>query len=147
MGVEIRRAGPNDNDCLARLYSETFFLHHWTADWFAHALARPTTRCWLAHRQHQAAGFLLVQLAADEAEILSLGVTPMARRQGIAAQLLASAIAGLSSEGATVLFLEVAATNDPAQRLYRENGFTQVSRRQAYYRDGSDAIILSRLLR
>ncbi|MEM7745125.1 MAG: GNAT family N-acetyltransferase [Pseudomonadota bacterium] len=97
-----------------------------------------------------AAGFLLMRIAADEAEILSLGVAPHARRQRLGASLVGSAIAIARLRGVARMFLEVAADNAPALALYDEAAFTPVGRRQAYYRrpDGAraDALIMERAM-
>ena len=91
-------------------------------------------------------GFLLWRVAADEAEILSLGVLPAARRHGIATALLETALAALRTTGVASLFLEVAHDNQPAQAFYRTHGFAEVGRRRSYYhRPGgpdTDALVL-----
>ncbi len=94
------------------------------------------------------AGFLLARAAAGEAEILSIGVAPELRRQGLARRLLEAALPALRERGAQRLFLEVAADNAPALGLYRSAGLTEVGRRRAYYmrRGGpaADALLLAR---
>lgn len=91
-------------------------------------------------------GFLLWRVAADEAEILSLGVLPPARRQGIATALLETAVAALQTTGVTSLFLEVAHDNQPARAFYQTHGFAEVGRRWSYYHRPSgpdaDALVL-----
>ncbi len=79
-------------------------------------------------------GFALCRNAADEAEILSLGVTPEARRGGVGRALLRAIVAYGSLGGVRRLYLEVAEDNLAAQRLYRAAGFAQVGRRSGYYR-------------
>ena len=94
-------------------------------------------------------GFILCRLAADEAEILSLGVTPDARRQGCAVALVEAAMRHAAVHGARRLYLEVAEDNAAARALYRSSGFEAVGRREAYYRRSEGAlaaIVLARSL-
>ncbi len=91
-------------------------------------------------------GLALARVAADEAELLTLGVRPAARRQGVARALLHRLGAEAARRGAGSLFLEVAVANPPALALYRAAGFAEVGRRRRYYPDGGDALILARRL-
>ena len=91
-------------------------------------------------------GFMLWRVAADEAEILSLGVLPVARRHGIATALLDAAVVSLLAAGVASLFLEVAEDNAAALAFYRAHGFGEVGRRSRYYRRANerdaDALVL-----
>jgi ribosomal-protein-alanine N-acetyltransferase len=89
-------------------------------------------------------GFVMSRRAADEAEILSIGVTRRARGRGIGKTLLARHMARLAQAGVSRLFLEVEESNAAARALYARAGFAQVGRREAYYRqaDGSAAAAL-----
>jgi ribosomal-protein-alanine N-acetyltransferase len=92
-------------------------------------------------------GFILVRDLGDEVEILSLGVLPAARRQGIGRALLAALLVEAGRRRVGSVVLEVAAGNGAARRLYAACGFTQVGRRPRYYRSGGDvedALILRR---
>ena len=86
-------------------------------------------------------GFIVSRQAGGEAEILTLAVTPLARRQGIAQALVAQVVAATSG---LQIFLEVAADNDPARQLYAAAGFAECGRRRDYYGPGRDAIVLRR---
>ncbi len=92
----------------------------------------------------------LVSLAADEAELLEIGVAPAARGQGIGAGLLADAMDRAARLGARRMILEVAEDNRPARALYARAGFAEAGRRAAYYpRPGgarADALVLARPL-
>ncbi len=92
----------------------------------------------------------LVSLAADEAEILDIGVVPHRRRWGIGRQLLEAACRLSAQSGAARIFLEVATDNSPARALYAAAGFVEAGRRPGYYpRPGGarcDALILRRPL-
>jgi ribosomal-protein-alanine N-acetyltransferase len=92
------------------------------------------------------AGFVLARVAADEAEILTIGVVPASRRRGIGATLLAEAERRAEGQGARVMFLDVAAENLAARALYAAFGYQQIGRRPRYYADGTDALVLARSL-
>lgn len=83
-----------------------------------------------------ACGLALARVAADEAEILTLGVIPPARHLGRASRLLASLLDHCRRRGARRLFLEVAEDNAPAQRLYQTHGMKEVGRRPGYFDRG-----------
>lgn len=80
-----------------------------------------------------AVGFAIGRVAADEAELLLLGVIAAERRQGMATCLLRQVIEHARVAGCRHLFLEVAETNQAAQALYGAQGFTVVGRRPNYY--------------
>lgn len=94
------------------------------------------------------AGLLVLRCVVDEAEILTIGVAPAARRRGLAQALLHAGIDGLRARGVEKLFLEVADDNVAAIALYKVKGFAETGRRAGYYRnpDGTrtDALILAR---
>ena len=88
-------------------------------------------------------GFICLQWAADEAEILTLAVTPSRRRQGLASQLIASAAEWLAARGVKQWHVEVAADNQPARALYRRLAFVEIGERKGYYA-GVDAALMRR---
>jgi ribosomal-protein-alanine N-acetyltransferase len=92
------------------------------------------------------AGLILARVAADEAEILTIGVVPAARRAGYGAALLRAAEARAVADGARRMFLEVSLRNHAARALYMAAGYSEVGRRPRYYADLSDALVLARPL-
>ncbi|MBL6931500.1 MAG: GNAT family N-acetyltransferase [Rhodospirillales bacterium] len=78
-------------------------------------------------------GFMLFRQAADEAEIISIGVVPSSRRTGYAGHLLNAAIQHALYGNAARMFLEVAEDNSAAIPFYEKAGFTISGRRPAYY--------------
>ena len=76
-------------------------------------------------------GFLVTRrLVEGESEVLNLAIAPAYRRQGIARTLLAAAFERWPGSW----FLEVRASNEPAQECYRKLGFRKVGIRPGYYR-------------
>jgi ribosomal-protein-alanine N-acetyltransferase len=93
---------------------------------------------------HPKGGMVMARCVADEAEILTLAVTPGVRRQGVGRALLRSAIEAAESRGCPIMFLEVSSSNLPALTLYQNTGFKPVGSRSGYYGPGLDALILRR---
>lgn len=87
-------------------------------------------------------GFLLGRIVGDEAELLTLAVAPEARGQGEGRALVRRFLEDCSVRGAAAVFLEVAADNAAAIRLYRATGWSQVGQRRNYYAPGLDALVM-----
>jgi ribosomal-protein-alanine N-acetyltransferase len=90
-------------------------------------------------------GYLLATMIVDEAEILSIGVTPDRQRQGVGKRLLQRFFEHGTSQNMTRVVLEVAENNVPALGLYRDFGFVEFGRRKGYYKQGNrkiDAIMM-----
>lgn len=85
-------------------------------------------------------------LAADEAELLRIAVTPSRQGQGLGRALLQACEADLAATGARDLHLEVRVSNAAARALYAANGWREVGLRKAYYRDGEDAALYAKRL-
>ncbi len=89
-------------------------------------------------------GWAGARIVGDEAEILTVGVIPGARRIGVGTALLDDLLAEARRRGAAQVFLEVRIDNDDAQRIYRRAGFSDMGRRRGYYDNGrTDALTMS----
>ncbi|MGH7568243.1 MAG: ribosomal protein S18-alanine N-acetyltransferase [Gemmatimonadales bacterium] len=118
------------------------FADPWSADDFRECLVNGLA-CLVAVGEDGVAGYVVARRAADEGEILNLGVAARARRQGVGRALVRAAIAALGTAGARAVYLEVRESNAAARRLYEGLGFSEVARRRAYYRRPTeDAVIL-----
>jgi len=82
------------------------------------------------------AGLAICRVVADEAELITIAVRPAYRRRGAARHLLTATIDLVRSAGARSLFLEVAADNPGALKLYELSSFCAVGSRPAYFRRG-----------
>lgn len=122
-------------DELAELHAKCFPHKPWGAADFADL---QKSGCEIIASQN---GFIVYRAVADEAEIITIGVAPDARRTGIAAAMLGIIEGDLKKRGVKHIFLEVAADNTPARALYEQNGFVQIGVRPRYY-DGVDAIMM-----
>lgn len=136
---------------LARLHAQCFPDDRWDAKALAELLAMPGASGHLVEDldQRRPLGLLLDLIVAEEGEILTLGVAPDARRQGVAKALLDDLFARAARRGARSIALEVAADNLSARQLYAACGFIQIGRRRGYYRRGAttiDALLFRRAL-
>lgn len=126
---------------LAALHRASFD-EPWDADALAELLALPGTFGLMAVEESMGApfGFVLLRIAADEAEILTIAVDPHRRERGVGRKLIEAAAVVAVARGAAALFLEVAEDNAPALGLYEGTGFRTVGRRPGYYRRATGAV-------
>ena len=132
--------GAFDLDRAAALHAESFAAlgeRPWVRRDLAELLASPGVAGVLLSGDGGDAGFALWRVAADEAELLTIAVRPIHRRQGAGRRLLLAAIDHARGAGARSLYLEVGVDNPAARGLYEAQGFRAVGRRPAYYRRGS----------
>lgn len=81
-------------------------------------------------------------LMGDDAHIIAIAVHPQWRKRGLAEWLMLELAALAWSQGATVVTLEMRASNTAASALYHKLGFQEVGRRKRYYRDTDEDALL-----
>ncbi|MDD7909671.1 MULTISPECIES: ribosomal protein S18-alanine N-acetyltransferase [Pseudovibrio] len=91
-------------------------------------------------------GFLALRIVADEAEVLTIAVSPKYQGKGVGRKLMEDGLFHLYSERVEMLFLEVDDTNVSAVSLYKKLGFRQVGERKGYYSnsEGSGTALVMR---
>jgi [ribosomal protein S18]-alanine N-acetyltransferase len=145
--LTVRGVGPFDLGRMARLH-RSCFEEAWSRSDLAHLLAMPGGFGLIARLYEgglsgldglRGVGFAICRVAADESELLTIGVAPQYRRRGVAAALLRAGMERCLRVGAKSMFLEVAVDNHPAQQLYEEHGFERVGLRPDYYQRANGA--------
>jgi ribosomal-protein-alanine N-acetyltransferase len=136
--MTVQRVGPAHAAVLAAIHGAAFPQAAWGVGAFQVQLEMHSVLGLLDER----GGLALLRVTADEAEILTIGVLPAMRRQGIARTLLDESMARARAVGVRSVFLEVGIRNHPARALYEAAGFEEVGRRRRYYANGEDALIL-----
>jgi ribosomal-protein-alanine N-acetyltransferase len=155
--ASITTAGTADAELIAALHARCFDSRRedpWDADLVRRILASPGSLGLLASRpsaagqrrpgiagEQQPVGFALCRAVAGEAELFALGVVEAHRRHGVGALLLAAVVWHAARLGGRVMFLEVAADNTAAQRLYRRAGFAAIGRRPGYYARAAGEVV------
>ena len=88
-------------------------------------------------------GYGGLMYVADEAHITTLAVHPDHQGRRVGARLLLDLVRGAVAAGMTSLTLEVRASNQAAQALYRRFGLAPAGIRQGYYQAvGEDAVVM-----
>jgi len=95
----------------------------------------------LVARAGEVVGYAVVSVVDDVVELQRIGVDPAHRRGGLASALLEGVLA--IADGAERVLLEVREDNTGALAFYAARGFTELARRQRYYRDGTTAVVMS----
>jgi [ribosomal protein S18]-alanine N-acetyltransferase len=143
-GLHIEPGFKRDAADLARIHAQGFY-RGWPADEFESFLDEPLTPVYVAcDAKRRIAGFALVRVVADEAELLTIAVDKKWRGKRIGQALLRAAFEDLLLSSARRMFLEVEDGNTAAQRLYEREGFKRIGERRGYYgkADGSAATAL-----
>ncbi|HEX7885142.1 MAG TPA: ribosomal protein S18-alanine N-acetyltransferase [Phenylobacterium sp.] len=132
----LTTATPQDAPDMAAVHAQAFDTP-WAEDDFEDLLDGAGIFGLLV-RGEDPAGVLVCRTAAGEAEILTVGVAPWARRQGVGEALMTAAIGAARQAGAQAMFLEVDVGNTTAVALYQRLGFERAGLRKAYYDRGAD---------
>lgn len=95
----------------------------------------------LASENQKILGFIVFREAEDLIDIMTLGTDPQYRAQGIMSDLLQYLLKYSSKENKKVL-LEVHEENRLAIQLYLKMGFQVLYKRERYYKDGGNALVM-----
>jgi ribosomal-protein-alanine N-acetyltransferase len=143
-GLHIEPGQIGDAGELARIHAQGFY-RGWPKAEFESFLDEFSTPVYVAcDAKRRIAGFALIRIAADEAELLTIAVDPKWRGKRIGQALLKATFDDLMMSPARRMFLEVSEDNAPAIKLYGRAGFATISSRKGYYPkpDGSAATAL-----
>jgi [ribosomal protein S18]-alanine N-acetyltransferase len=143
--MSIRPATAQDISALETLARALPTAAHWTPAQYHELFTFPPRIVWLIEEANAIVAFLVARSSNFDWEIENLAVAEARQRRGLATELLRALIAHATASGATSIFLEVRASNLPAQRFYQAHTFREAGRRPSYYTSPSeDAIVLRR---
>ncbi len=143
--LALERVGAGAAPLFAALHGEAF-ARGWSLESFATLLKTPGAFGLVARIGNAPVGLALARVAGDEAELMTIGVSPGLRGRGVGRRLLEAVESGAREAGAERVFLEVAATNVAARALYVAAGYGQAGVRARYYANGEDALVLAKPL-
>lgn len=116
----------------------------WSMGLYLAELASPVGRTYkVARSGGKVVGYGGMMYVVNEAHVTTLAVHPDHQGRRIGARLLLELIRAARGEGMTSLTLEVRASNQAGQALYRRFGLAPAGIRRGYYREvGEDALIM-----
>ena len=145
MTVRLRVMTREDLGTVMRLEEELFAPDTWTRSMYLEELGMRDTRHYLvAVDADELVGYAGLIAYPDEAHVATIGVTTARQGEGIGGALL-DALLAEADRRCPVVLLEVRATDEATQRLYRRRGFTPIGVRPHYYPlSGEDAVVMRR---
>jgi ribosomal-protein-alanine N-acetyltransferase len=144
--MKLIRATTAECGAMAAAHVEAFAHKAWREDEFEDLLEGEGIFGFLA-ADGAPLGLILCRVAAGEVEVLTVGVTPDARRKGLALALMSAGLDAAREAGAAEAFLEVAVDNDGAIALYELMGFARTGLRKAYYDRGPEGFVDALVMR
>ena len=147
IGPVIRDMQHSDVSVITEIETRTY-PYPWSATIFRDCLLAGYTSAVL-ERAGEIVGYAIMSVAAAEAHLLNLCVTPDFRRSGLGKTLLEFLLDQARALGAERIYLEVRPTNQAALGLYHNAGFVELGLRKGYYRaemGREDAVVLVRRL-
>lgn len=150
MTVTLTQAGLSDLEALANLARECGELR-WTEETFYPGCRGDENEIVLVLKEaSEIIAYAVMAKEYDSCALYNIGVSPLKRRQGLAARLLSHGLAWGKNQACDRCLLEVRASNAGAVSLYEGLGFVHDGLRKRYYPnpDGSreDAVLMSKHL-
>ena len=142
--ITYRDASSLDVPVLVSLDKELFPYSPWSSGQYLEEISAPTRRFIAALDQ---AGSIIGYAGVfapggAEADILTVGVIPEHRGQGIGRQLMALITEWAISQGSIAMMLEVKTDNITAISLYESLGYAKLNIRKNYFGNGLDALVM-----
>ncbi|MGI9085188.1 MAG: ribosomal protein S18-alanine N-acetyltransferase [Aeromicrobium sp.] len=142
----IRSGTLDDTRSITLIERTSFHDDPWSAALVENELTAPGRVVLVDDREELLVGYASAAVIADVADLTRIAVRPLARRKGVARDLLGALLVRAAAEGAARMMLEVADTNEAALGLYGTSGFVEIARRRGYYARGVDAVVMERLI-
>jgi ribosomal-protein-alanine N-acetyltransferase len=130
----------NDVPAILAIEQQAPSAAHWTREQYDQLVSSGVVL--VAEDAGELCGLVCAQAVAGEWEIENVVVAAGFLRRGIANELIRALIQRAKNEAASALLLEVRESNLAARALYENNGFREVGRRRAYYKDPAEDAIL-----
>jgi [ribosomal protein S18]-alanine N-acetyltransferase len=146
--ITLRPMRTADLEVLLPHEDVVFGTEAWSRQSYEEELADTELRHYLVAEQDGSvvgSGGLLT--IGETAQIVTVGVLPSARRQGIGGRLVQALVAEARRRRAVEVLLEVRIDNDAARQLYEKLGFEVIGIRRGYYDLGRvDAVTMRHAL-
>lgn len=131
--IQVRRLQLDHLPLMMAIEREAFNLA-WSASMMRDSLQAAHCQSWgIFATEGELLGFGILAIVFDEAEILSMSISPRQQRKGYGEILLHLLLQKAKDSGATSILLEVRVSNIAAIKLYEKFGFHVTGVRHNYY--------------
>jgi ribosomal-protein-alanine N-acetyltransferase len=146
--ITYRDANSMDIPVLVSLDKELFPYSPWSSGQYREEISAPTRLFVVALDDASSViGYAGVFAPGGaEADVLTVGVVPQHRGQGIARALMAGITKWAIDQGSIAMMLEVKTDNVEAISLYESLGYTKLNVRKDYFGSGLDALVMRKEL-
>lgn len=122
------------------ILSDVYPVSPWSEKQILSDMQQDNVDYFFVKKDEKDVGFLAISQLAGELEITNIAIKKAYQGHGLGSQLLANL-----DHVDFPIFLEVRASNTPAQALYEKFGFDIIGKRKQYYHEPvEDAIIMKR---
>ena len=142
MSARVRPALASDLGALTIIESLCFGPPR-NPDNLAGELARSWARLLVIEHAGEVVAYVNYWCVADEIEVIQVATHPGHQRRGYGRRALVHALDEARASGVGRALLEVRPSNVAAVTLYESLGFVEVNRRERYYDDGEDALVMA----
>ena len=146
--ITYREANSMDIPVLVSLDKELFPYSPWSSGQYREEISAPTRLFVVAlDGANIVIGYAGVFAPGGaEADILTVGVVPQHRGQGIARELMARITQWALDQGSIAMMLEVKTDNVEAISLYESLEYSKLNIRKDYFGSGLDALVMRKEL-
>jgi ribosomal-protein-alanine N-acetyltransferase len=149
--IMLRPAEASDLERMLELAGDSPGAPVWTTETWRRVLesaaAGEQRVVMVAESAKEFAGFGVLGIAGETAELESLAVRTSWRRRGVGKHICEELLGWARAQGAAQVSLEVRVSNRAAHALYEALGFREAGVRRAYYREPQeDGLVMTRAL-
>ena len=125
---------------------ENHFTDSFTSDKVKFDISNNTfTHYYVYKENNEVVAFINYQIMYERAELIQINVLDSKQNNGIASKLMDFMIEDCINNNVSSITLEVRVDNFNAIHLYNKFGFTEIGKREGYYK-GIDAILMEKKL-
>ena len=137
----IRTGAFSDIEAIHSIEQSIFKKDPWSMEMISQEIAEDSSRItWIMELGELMIGYCMVRFGPGEVHLINMAVVTSFHHLGLGKRMLDHFLDQIPAKSS--VFLEVKRGNFPAINLYLGAGFEDVAIREAYYRDGSDAIVM-----
>lgn len=132
-------------DGVLKIENSCFPSGTWSRDAYIHEISNNEfSKLYVYKIEDRIVGVCGTYIIFDQAQIITIGVDPEYRGQGIARAMMDKMNELWIESDCEFCTLEVRVSNESAIKLYESYGFIEINIRKSYYEDGENAYVMGK---